>query len=325
MSDAFQVLEDCPDCRVEGAVVALVDPDEAQGLSLSARCRLCGRRERMGRLRRAGQVFRSSADVITALVRWAEQEGQADVALFCAINMDGLRPEQVAQRVLRKERVATSFDVVAFLFPGMAAAMGGADPEDDPFAPTRSTDALPRGWPDQPEPDGQAPDAPGQESGRLDDGLPDGWPDPVADPSAAAEPADDSTRTAVRALAAVILADGLVSPREKRMLERICARAGYPPPSDADLRAWRPGELDLPENPEAVLDAMVALAHVDRQRDGSEWRVVREFARAWGYPLADLERRGQRAQAESSLPTDRLVGALQRILVRAPRRGPGAS
>jgi hypothetical protein len=38
---------------------------------------------------------------------------------------------------------------------------------------------------------------------------------------------------------------------------------------------------------------MIELAHVDRERDGTEWRVVREFARRWGYPMAELEARGR--------------------------------
>ena len=123
MSEPFQVLEDCPDCGVEGAIVGLVDPEEAEGVTLVARCRLCGREERRGAVKRAGRAFRTVPQVQRALERWAMAEGTADLEAFCEANMGGLSPAQVGHRVLRGEGVATSFDVVAFLFPGMG---GGA-------------------------------------------------------------------------------------------------------------------------------------------------------------------------------------------------------
>jgi hypothetical protein len=74
-----------------------------------------------------------------------------------------------------------------------------------------------------------------------------------------------------------------------------------------------------------VIDAMIALAHIDTMQDGSEWRVVREFARAWALPLDELERRGQRARRETAPAMRRLFSALERLYIRKPRRGPGAS
>jgi hypothetical protein len=56
-------------------------------------------------------------------------------------------------------------------------------------------------------------------------------------------------------------------------------------------------ELGAPEDPKPIIEAMVELCHIDEERDGSEWRVVREYARAWGYPLSELESRGARAEA----------------------------
>jgi len=330
MSDAFQVLEDCPDCHVEGAVVGLIDPLEAEGVTLVARCRLCGRREGRGVVRRAGRAFRTVGDVLRALEVWAAAEGTPDLDAFCAANMGGLAPAQVAASVLRGEVVHTSFDVVAFLFPGMGGGMGPSVGEGfDPYAPARSLDGLPQGWPDQPDPDAAgAGDA-------LPDALPDGWPAadalpatwPTVPPTPGALPQEppDPARTPVRALAAVMLADGVARPGEKHFLDRFCQRAGLPAAGPDDLRPWRPGELARPADPAMVIDAMIALAHIDTMQDGSEWRVVREFARAWAFPLDELERRGQRARRETAPAMRRLFGALERLYIRKPRRGPGAT
>lgn len=325
MSEPFQVLEDCPDCGVEGAIVGLVDPEEAEGVTLVARCRLCGREERRGAVKRAGRAFRTVPQVQRALERWAMAEGTADLEAFCEANMGGLSPAQVGHRVLRGEGVATSFDVVAFLFPGMGGGMGPSlDDDFDPYAPARSLDGLPMGWPDEPATLGPQKDA-----------LPEGWPEPdelpeswpTVPPTPGAVPAapPDPARTPVRALAAVMLADGVARKGETHFLDRFCQRAQLPPAGPEDLRPWRPSELARPEDPEMVLDAMIALAHIDALQDGSEWRVVREFARAWGFPLAEVEARGQRARRATAPAMRRLFTRLERLFIKPPRRGPGAA
>jgi hypothetical protein len=103
----------------------------------------------------------------------------------------------------------------------------------------------------------------------------------------------DPARTPARALAAIMLADGVMKEKEHRFLEAWLARNGHPPLIQEDLRAWRPGDLAPPAQVEPLVHAMIELAHVDRERDGTEWRVVREFARRWGYPMAELEARGR--------------------------------
>lgn len=326
MSDAFQVLEDCPNCRVEGAVVGLVDPLEAQGVTVVSTCRLCGRKEMQGAVKRAGRSFQTVGQVLRSMETWAANEGTPDLEEFCAANMCGLGPAEVAMQVLKGQKVHTSFDVVAFLFPGMGGGMG-ADPDADPgsafdpYEPARSLDGLPFGWPDQePEPVDELPIG-----WPEPDDLPGGWPVVPRSPGSLPTTPPAPGRTPVRALAAVVLADGIARPGELHFLDRFCQRGGYPPAGPEDMRPWRPNELARPDDPEAVLDAMIALAHVDEEQDGSEWRVVREFARSWAFPLDELERRGERAQRETAPAMRRLFGALERLFIRTPRRGPGAA
>lgn len=250
-----QVLSDCPNCKVESALLELVDPHGRVGVALSARCRLCAYATELGDVVRLGDPFVLPEDVIEALGRWAAEEGEPDVGVFVAANFSGGGPAHVAARVLAGERVETSFDVIAHLFPGTMGGRGAAAAQDEgPRLPkvgaaqrTASTSTQPK----------------------------------IAAP---ADPAPDP-RDIGRALASVMLADGRIRKAERAFLDRTLAELGAPPLPDADLRVWRPTELGPVANPARVLEAMRLLALVDHEADGSEARVLREFARAWGLRL----------------------------------------
>lgn len=301
MSEPFQILEDCPNCHVESAVVALFDPSVRAGMAVDATCRLCGRHVALGDVQFQGAQFGTIDEVVVALADWSGAEGEPDVDAFCRANLGERGPREVAEMVLRGEVVDTSFDVVAFLFPGMAAALA---PERKP-RPRGSGkavmgDGIPGGWPRVTQ----------------NDALPGGWPELPVPPDPVAEAA---ARLPARALAAVMLADGEIRAGEQRFLDRFLERMGLSPVMPEDLRPWRPGELPQPDEPEALLDAMIELAHIDRERDGSEWRVVRAFARAWGYPLEQLERRGARALDDARPPMQKLWQALTGLFVKESR------
>lgn len=301
MSEPFQILEDCAGCRVEGAVVALFDPTVRAGVAVDATCRLCGRHAALGEVLFAGARFGTVDEVVVALADWAAAEGEPDVGAFCRANLGERAPQTVAQMVLRGEVVDTSFDVVAFLFPGMAAALA-PERKPRPQGTGRAIrgDALPGGWPRVTQ----------------QDELPVGWPELPEPPDPAAEAA---ARLPARVLAAVMLADGEIRPGEQRFLDGCLERMGLSPATPADLRPWRPNELPHPDDPELLLDAMIELAHIDRERDGTEWRVVRAFARAWGYPIDELERRGARALDDTRPPMQKLWLALTGLFVKESR------
>ncbi len=292
--NAFQVLEDCPECRVQSAMLTLVDPTVAQGVAVEASCRLCGRQERVGVVVTAGLRFVAIVDVIDALDRWAEREGEPDVEVFCRANMAGLSATEVSRRVVEGQVVETGFDVVAMLFPGMAGGGGGGGGGGGSTVPLEELRDRRRGPAPPSRPAGSAP-APGT--------IP---VSPLPIPLEALQPrrtSDPFAKAAVaaRALAAVMVADGQIKVTERRFLEAFLARAGLAALRPEDIRAWRPGELAIPNEPRPIVEAMIQLAHIDHEKDGSEWRVVREFARHWGYPLTELEARGRRLE-ESHAP-----------------------
>jgi hypothetical protein len=266
VASAYQVLEDCPDCKVSSAMVALYDPAVVAGVSVEAACRLCGRTTAQGALQRRGRRFEGLLEVIDALDRWAEADGEPDVERYCAANFNGESATAVAKKVLAGEVVETGFDVFSFLFPGMGGGGGAGASEGEELRPRTAKVAN------------SVPLTPATVPQRVEG--------PVVEPP-------DPARTPARALAAIMLADGVMKEKEHRFLEAWLARYGHPPLIQEDLRAWRPGDLAPPAQVEPLVHAMIELAHVDRERDGTEWRVVREFARRWGYPMAELEARGR--------------------------------
>ena len=126
-----------------------------------------------------------------------------------------------------------------------------------------------------------------------------------------------SPRLVARAMAAVMLADGEIRAPERSFLEAFLRDNHHPPITEDDLRPWRPGDLGWLEEPAPVIEAMVALAYVDRQRDGTEWRVIREFARYWRYPLSELEAMGRAKDAATASTTRRLRTALTSLFFRS--------
>jgi len=256
--DVFQVLSNCPDCRVTAAVVELIDPGRAEGIAVSARCRLCGRHEQMGTLVQAGRSLRDPDVAHAAIQAWAEIESEPDPDAFCQHNLGGLSLAQVIRRLTQGQAIDSSFDAVAYLFPGMAGAVGalGTDAhgtEEHAFAAQPTED------------------------------------DPIAlQPTISL---GQGPAIAARALVAVMWADGEIRAGERTFVDAFLARAGQAPLADEDLRHWRPIDLGIPDAPGPIIDAMVELAYVDRVRDHAEWQVIREFARHWGQDLVALEAR----------------------------------
>ncbi|MEL6343503.1 MAG: hypothetical protein AAFV53_10240 [Myxococcota bacterium] len=278
MSDAFQVLSDCPNCLVEGSVIEILDPSVAQGVALEARCQMCGYQSRLGAVENPGERFMNIASVRLALSRWSAAEGEPDVEAFCVNNFSGLSSAEIGAHLLAGERVQTNFDVVAFLFPGLSGSGASGASETAPVQRASSRAMVER-------------------------------PVVVTPP-----PVPEDPRVVVRALVAVMLADGSVRPGERVFVDQFIAEAGLAPLQEDELRPWRPGDLGWPRQPESIIQAMVALAYVDRQRDGSEWRVIREFARHWGFSLKALEAMGEAAEHKAASSMKRLWWALRGLL-----------
>ncbi|MES2638870.1 MAG: hypothetical protein V4850_05290 [Myxococcota bacterium] len=301
MRGATQVLSDCPHCRVESSLVELLDPAQRIGVAIEGRCRLCGYATELGDVTQLGQPFLDEADVVEALGRWAAEDGEADVHVFAVANFNGRNPGAIARVVLAGERVDTGFDVIAWLFPGL---QGGRRPDDEErrprIGPTPAATEAPTPLP------GVAVAPPAGRYGAAP--RPKNAASPtltsMRGPTSPADPRDIG-----RALASVMLADGVIRPAEQRFLDAALARMGVAPLDPADLRVWRPTELGPVPDPAGLIETMRLLALCDHEADGSEERVLHEFARAWGVPL-------RRAPLPRTGAIYELGRALRRLLVQ---------
>lgn len=326
-AEPWQILADCPHCLVEAAVVETVDPLHPAshfGRASETRCRLCGWQilatvepfaprtpisagrcpacsKPLSEAARTGTEpcgacgyaptfettvppadLRDPERALAALAAWAAAEGEPDVAVFTRANL-GDEPAAIVARLTGRERVASQFDVVAFLFPQMA---GGS-------APT------------------------GREATRpVVDRAPLHPPPPP--PSTTARVAPDDRRNAMRVLVSVMVADGELQADELAFVQEFLAREGLPAFTPDDLRVWRPADVAIadPGLRERVLEAAMALAHLDRMRDGSERKVIAAYAAAWGVRedrLAALDRRYEARYGTALTRLFRLLSSLVRL------------
>lgn len=118
------------------------------------------------------------------------------------------------------------------------------------------------------------------------------------------------------ALTSVMMADGVIQPEEQRLISEQLKQFGVEPLEAADLRVWRPSELVHPSDPQRLIEAMVELAFVDNELDGSEWQVIREYARYWRCDLDALEKmRSDRTVRQGTF--SRLFSALRHLFFEA--------
>ena len=250
---------------------------------MDAQCGQCGIVARAEETR-PGDRFRRAGDLERALGCWAREEGHDSADDFVASSFLDGDTGRIYERIRDGERVETNFDVLAFLFPELALASSiplepSAAAEPAPSSPAASLEApssRPRGSPAS-EPVRPAPDE-----------------SPVASvsPPATASPADEircEPWAPMLPLVSVMVADGRVHPAEEAFLQRILTANQCPPVPAAFVRVHRPDSVPVPPDPRArerMIEAMIHLVHVDRLRDGTEIRVVEEYARAWGIAAA---------------------------------------
>jgi uncharacterized protein with NAD-binding domain and iron-sulfur cluster len=126
---------------------------------------------------------------------------------------------------------------------------------------------------------------------------------------------EDAAVITARALVTLKLADGPVTPEERAFVDRFLATANHAPMRPADLRPWSPVELGRPERPVEILEAMVALAHADGERNEAEWRVIEQYARAWAVPLGHLSEIDRSLARGYTATMRRLWLSLRRVIV----------
>ena len=268
-----QVILDCSHCRVEGAMVELVDAVATRGARLG-QCRLCERTTVDGVETAPGRWFSSATEVESALSAWALAEGEPDVDVFLAANFRARSLPAVVDDVLARRRSETSFDVVAWLFRDRTGGQSvlGAGGDDVPAGETGSREASEGG-----------PGAPGRGPGGAAPGVGDAKAQGETRPRATADP-----HAATVALVTVALSDGQVPAVERAAVLRECSGLGVPAPAEEDWRLWRPAEVGVPADPAATVSAMRRVALVTRLPDPSAGRVIREFARHWRVAVPEV-------------------------------------
>ena len=276
MSRSFQVLSPCPNCKIDAVLVETYDDAIVQSIPISKKCSFCGYEEEMLQVISQGGTWGSPLAALHDLETWAKSEGSDNVDLFCTSNLGGLSAQEVAERLYKKQEIPSSFDVLAFLFPGMA---GGG------ISVTIDSEPQPLGDP-------------------LD----------TEERNAYSPPTHEDIPVVARALAAVMLADGQVLEVERRVLDDLLQQFGDAPLLDSDLQQWLPVDLPIPKDPEALVRAMLEVAFADGELDETEWRVIREFARYWGCDRKKLEAEKEKREAPKQSAATRIWRAIQTLL-----------
>lgn len=260
LRSGYELRTDCAHCACEGSRIETWDPDALAcryDTPLSATCRVCGHTVRSvvlgvdAHLEDVTPPRRpaSLAELEAALDAWAPLEGAGDRQGLVDAYFVLRSPAEVFAALSRGERVETTFDVTDFLFSGGAGTAAAGEPA---VMREREEEASPV-------------------TVRI--------PQPVSIRRIG------GARDELLALASVAAADGEAGPDDLAVLERAAQKRGVPLLPLADVRVYRPNEVDPPPtlvDRERVLEEMFQMAWSDGQMDDSEMRVIKSFARAWG-------------------------------------------
>jgi len=221
-----------------------------------------------------GTLFLSPSQTEKYLSDWVREKGGFDLDRFCELNFCGLSGAEVVQRLIKKEKIPATFDILEHIFPGFAG--GGM---------SISLETGAEYWEE---------DAPTEEAYTY-------RPDPDIPIEA-------------RALCAVMLADGKIHDVEQQLITQILKNTGKKAQTEADMQSWLPVDLPIPKDPDALVIHMLEVAFCDDELDETEWRVIREFARYWGFDRKrlELERTKRKGPPRSFL--SRLWAAAKKLL-----------
>jgi len=235
------------------------------------RCSFCGYDQQT---QSGGRLFLEPNSTREHLHAWVRENGGFDVQRFCELNFCGLGDDEIVERLLNKQEIPASFDILEHLFPGFAG--GGM---------SFSLDNIAEEWEEEP---------PTEEAYTY-----------TPDPNIPIE---------ARALCAVMLADGRVHEEEKIFVAKILSELGCSPPAENDMQSWLPVDLPIPKEPEILIIHMLNLAFCDEELDETEWRVIREFARYWGCDRKQLEKERAKRTAPPRSAVSRLWAAAKTLL-----------
>ena len=231
----FHILHSCPNCLIEGVFIEYYEEGTEEPISVS--CTFC----QFEPSKNEGFQFLDEKQTRAHLHSWVQKEGCKSAQQFCEMNFYGLSEEEVVQRLLKKEKIESTFDVMEYLFPGFGGGGISITMEEN-----------------------------------------EEWEEPLFTEEAYSYVPDASIPVEARALAAVLLADGMWKEEEEVLANQLLHEQGLAQIQEADKYGWMPIDLPIPKNPEVLILQMMEVAFADEELDESEWRVIKEFARYWG-------------------------------------------
>lgn len=293
----FELVSDCPDCRVDGTVTELYDPSApvcAFGLPAESSCRLC-------------------------LARWVGEVIPGPDNTPVTLRGDGHCPG--CARVLSDDEVAAHACGLCGTRAHLPRTRDGVDLRD-----RAALEARLRALADE---DGETNlaryldanflghsldelHATVLSGARVETGL-DAWfslfgrggrgasphavrpppsPPKLASDVAAGPARHHDPRAMLLALVSILVADGQQDPREVAFVDRFLAQEGFDPLRPTEVKVHRPMEIAgrIPPSRRAeVVELMAQLACVDGVADPSELRVLSSYASAWGIPSDDVD------------------------------------
>ncbi len=92
-------------------------------------------------------------------------------------------------------------------------------------------------------------------------------------------------------IVSVMCADGIIEPAEERFVSAFLAAEGQRPLEPDEIRVHRPVEVErhIPRaRRREIVELMIQLAAIDGHADTSELRLAKAYANAWGIPEEDL-------------------------------------
>ncbi len=286
----FEILADCPECRVESALVEVYDEAFAAcrlGISAEAACRFCGVRFegdspaddtpfRPSGCPACGSMLADDLDLHHSCAAC----GIRAVRTVVSPGLDLSTRGAVEERLLAWAKTEGHGSVPEFL----AACFLGLS-IDDVHARVRAKERVETSFDVYFHLFGHSAMSTG--GGTVPRRRPPSLPPPEPERIPSRPP--PTPRAFLYPIVSVMVADGVIKDVEMQFVDRVLATEGHSPLLPEEIRVHRPAEVaravPVGRRHEAV-ELMVQLAAVDGETDVQELRIARAYASAWGVPTA---------------------------------------
>lgn len=290
----FEVLGECPHCRVESARVEIFDGLSILsgfGVPVEARCRMCdatweGSTE--PELPPAALVPGRCPACKVALTSDSTETRRCAACGLEAVLRAGRGPtslatrEQVVARLeafAREEGLATAEELLRDAFQGASVEdVVGKLARQEPVPTSFDVFQFLFGH--------VAAGAMSAEDAALDAERRGVMATAPRDSSLGRDP-----RAILYPIVSVMCADGVIEPAEERFVSAFLAAEGQRPLEPDEIRVHRPVEVErhIPRaRRREIVELMIQLAALDGQPDTSELRLAKAYANAWGIPEEEL-------------------------------------